>query len=68
VPIGIFTYDALQDQIFRQDGNRNRPSQGSGTCAAVLHVLCVPVAGMSACPTSCVEVVLHFVRYLIGIF
>jgi hypothetical protein len=32
VPIGIFTYDALQDQKFREDKKRQRPSTGIGTC------------------------------------
>jgi hypothetical protein len=27
VPIGIFTYDAFQDQAFREDAKRQRPSQ-----------------------------------------
>jgi hypothetical protein len=45
VPIGIFTYDALQDQIFRQDGNRNRPSQGSGIYLCARTVFCVLPAG-----------------------
>jgi hypothetical protein len=30
VPIGIYTYDALQDQIFKQDG-QNRPSLNRGS-------------------------------------
>jgi hypothetical protein len=33
VPIGIYTYDALQDQIFKQDG-QNRPSLNRGMTAS----------------------------------
>lgn len=30
VPIGIYTYDALQDQVFKEDQKRSRTSQGTG--------------------------------------
>jgi hypothetical protein len=42
VPIGIFTYDALQDQEFRADSKRQRPSQNT------MVVMNAALAGLSA--------------------
>jgi hypothetical protein len=34
VPIGIYTYDALQDQTFKEDAKRQRPSQQTNVVLA----------------------------------
>jgi hypothetical protein len=68
VPIGIFTYDALQDQIFRQDGNRNRPSQGSGIYLCARTVFCVLPAGFLfqlIKPAPCVSMLFTFITNFI---
>lgn len=37
VPIGIYTYDALQDQPFMMDGRRQRPSQQTGSNLVLMN-------------------------------
>merc|ERR1712224_324885 len=49
VPIGIYTYDALQDQEFREDSKRQRPSLNT---MVVMNQAMAGLSSKSAVPTA----------------